>query len=655
MGAKNDSDDDSSSASSSKTSESSREEKEENEVEKMEEGEGEGDETSPHQDQNKSKLQQEQETAGATEAPTLSKSWSIASAHVPIFTGGKVTPCQLHEDDTSTKDAMDEDDDNSTTSSSNTNTIPCLLLPVGGDLAVVDAQKGIKLGSVRGDTNKPNFYNDEEGDDEGIDADAITTYALSENQKILITCSQNHLVRQYAFRLNHKKQDEMGPEISVSLQLQKTWGRSGHTLPVTAMEFHMSNVFLASGSVDGTVRIWDVRGGHVTHIFRPLAGGTGGGSGRLSVTCIRWLPDNANLVIAIGRDDGSTAIHNLRDKDMKHVVVLRDHLSAITCMDWWWGPNQDVETRPINAHPAVFVTAGRDAVLNLWSIDIEENGGSSSKKSSKRKKSKASTTSGNEALELPTPIYKRRHTLPIYEQIEGMAILPGVSEESLVVATAGSKGKVRIWEAILSDDREMSGFSMRIEQPASQAFGEARGGYLDLHLATMPPAVVGDASKDMHATPRLLVADAEHSLNFLSIEDNEKVGPLAVDRTIVGFNDDILDLKVIPPKSPSQYASEIVVATNSAQVRIFGLDNFSCDVLDRHTATVLCVDISPCGRYIATCGKDKKMHLWHTQSRTCVAEAVGHTEAVGSTALSRKAGNYFHTVLLPRFSLTRSV
>ena len=75
-------------------------------------------------------------------------------------------------------------------------------------------------------------------------------------------------------------------------------------------------------------------------------------------------------------------------------------------------------------------------------------------------------------------------------------------------------------------------------------------------------------------------------------------------RIIVGHNDDILDLKVIPPAGKQEKPSgRIVVATNSAQLRIFDLATFSCHVLDRHTRTVLCVDVSqsvrtiPCDLY----------------------------------------------------------
>ena len=596
-------------------------------------------------------------------APTLSKSWSVASAHVPIFTGGKVVPCHVQSD----KGHRNEKESNE--SGASNISIPCLLLPVNGDIAVVDAQRGIKLGSVRAGTSGSLYnHNDDDDDDDGLDGDAITAYALSANQKILMTCTQNHLVRQYSCHVtttstekNAKKSDNDAPDEAtqstananateksvISVQLQKTWGKSGHSLPVTNMEFHSSGVFVASASVDGSVRIWDVRGGHVTHIFRPLAGGSGGGSGRLSVTAIRWLDDIAHLVIAIGRDDGSIAIHDLRDQDMKHVVVLRDHLSAVTCMDWWWKGNTNLnDTQELQQggssniiYPSMFVTTSRDAVLNFWSIDQSSAKRTKSKKA-KNTKSKHSNADFNRKA-ASAPLYRREQTVPLYEQVEGMVLLPDHEDDSaLTIVTAGSKGIVRLWKTYQADDGDISEPILSTKQPTSQAYGESRGGYLGLFCVKAADFRSGKHISSSSPYNQLLVADAEHCLSFLSLDSSAEEA-LETKRTIVGFNDEILDLRVIPSMEKAAEPSSIVVATNSAQVRIFDLDNFSCHVLDGHTATVLCVDVSPCGRYIATSGKDKQMCIWHTQTRKCVATAVGHTEAIGAAALSRKAGKFF--------------
>ena len=55
---------------------------------------------------------------------------------------------------------------------------------------------------------------------------------------------------------------------------------------------------------------------------------------------------------------------------------------------------------------------------------------------------------------------------------------------------------------------------------------------------------------------------------------------------------------------------------------------------------MLTLEVSPCGKFIATSGKDKTTRIWHLDSQKCVAVATGHTEAIGATALSRKTGRY---------------
>jgi U3 small nucleolar RNA-associated protein 13 len=493
----------------------------------------------------------------------LSKSWSIASAHVPTFTGGKVTHCYTHG----------EDEEQSR---------PFLLLPVDGNLAIVDAARGVKIATLRGEDALQ-----DEDEDEGVDQDAISAYALARNDQFVMTCTRNHLLRQYSINTAQ----------SPPAQLIKSWGKSGHTLPVTLMEFHPSNVFLATGSIDGTVRIWDVRGAYVTHVFKPLAGGEGG-SGKLSVTSLSWKNDVSQLVMSIGRDDGCITIHDLREVD--NIIVLRDHISAVTCMEWW-----DEE---------FFVSTGRDAVLNLWRIVNESDINSSKKQKQKQKEEKS-----------PKLAYRRIQTLPIYEQVEGMVLIPGSVPDELVVATAGSKGSVRLWKATVVPGHTPK-LKLWLEQPASQAFGDARGGYTGLFLNELADGEEEDGNGNK--AEQLIVVDAEHNLSFLS-------SGLSLDRTIVGHNDEILDLKAIPNTS-----ARIVVATNSPQIRIFELGNFSCDVLDGHSATVLCVDASPCGRYVASCGKDKTMRLWQVDGKRCVAIATGHTEAIGACGLSQKASRY---------------
>jgi U3 small nucleolar RNA-associated protein 13 len=282
-----------------------------------------------------------------------------------------------------------------------------------------------------------------------------------------------------------------------------------------------------------------------------------------------------------------------------------------------------------------FITTGRDSILNLWRIvavenedDNENDNNKGKKKKNKRKQKNKTDKDTTTTPQQPRVMYRRIQTIPVYEQIEGMIVMSSnnqndISNNEIRIVTAGSKGSLRKWKAevITGQTPELVQTS---EQPISESFGDNRGGYMGLLL------------QQSQSQSSLIAVDAEHNLSFVNYST------LTLNRTIVGHNDEVLDLKIIPSHS-TQASTSIVVATNSPQVRVFDLHNFSCSVLDGHTSTVLCVDASPCGRYVASCGKDKTLRLWmntNNHNYKCVGIATGHTEPIGACGLSQKTGRY---------------
>ena len=130
--------------------------------------------------------------------PMLSKSWAVAKQHVPTFTGGKITHSKR-----GLPGSSNSNDKNSAA-------LDFMLLPVAGDVAIVDAQHGVTLGTLRGNEqgksssqgfntaaimsgNQPDNDDDDHDDDEDdeLDVNAITAYALSHNDQVVVTCSRH--------------------------------------------------------------------------------------------------------------------------------------------------------------------------------------------------------------------------------------------------------------------------------------------------------------------------------------------------------------------------------------------------------------------------------------------------------------------------------
>eukprot|EP00956_Cyclotella_meneghiniana_P014538 scaffold21808_cov29-Cyclotella_meneghiniana.AAC.1 len=645
--------------------------------------------------------------------PPISKSWTSLTTHSPCYTGGKVIFSSNEK----------ENNDNALSSSSSQQQSHFILAQRAGDVAVIEASTGLLLRTLRrgkafqgshvgeGDDN-----DEEEDDEEMMDAEAITAFDLSPNNKEVAVVTRGHLVRRYSLvqgdddndvHINKikkqgkddvpsKKQQQLEKahikanmtvvpvtSITSSAPIIQSLGKSGHTLPVTQITHHPSGIFFATGSVDGLVKVWDVRNGYATHAFLPT--GSSGGKGRYAVTCLQWKQSSASLILAVGREDGSISIHDLllNNNDQNNnisgkqnanlpLLVLRDHVSAVTCVAWSDMNIVDSSSTSKKHGGGLFFSSGRDSVINTWLISEEDV-----MMAPPRKKKKTHSSGTGKGVSSTKVTYVRIKTLPVYEQVEGLVLLPRrvrptseikgqqsiLDRKDIMLATAGTKGKVRLWKASPTGKKgahSISDLSLLASQEENEAFGEDKGGYTSLHLTS---SLASNGLK-----PLLVAVDAEHNMTFLKLgwEEKNNDGNYAfridTDRAIVGDNGEILDMAVIPNGGKeSKDKHTVAVATNSAQVRIFGLADANEDavgedismaepdshaalsprgLLDGHTAIVLAIDASPCGRYLATAGKDKTMRLWSIAAQKCIGVATGHTEAVGSVALSSKPGCY---------------
>ena len=86
----------------------------------------------------------------------------------------------------------------------------------------------------------------------GLDDDAVSCFASTDD--FLITASSSLLLRVY----------------SLTDSTISSW--KAHEAPVLVMDTDPTQTFVATGSADSTVKVWDIRKGYCTHNFKGHAG-----------------------------------------------------------------------------------------------------------------------------------------------------------------------------------------------------------------------------------------------------------------------------------------------------------------------------------------------------------------------------------------------
>ncbi|KAF3700233.1 Transducin beta-like protein 3 [Channa argus] len=353
-------------------------------------------------------------------------------------------------------------------------------------------------------------------------------------------------------------------------QCTRSW-KAIHTVPVASMTFDSTSTLLATGGCDGTIKIWDVVKQYCTHNLKGSSG---------VVHLVEFHPDISRLQLFSSSLDCGIRLWDLRSSQC--MCVLQSHYSAVTSLSF-------------STDGGTMVSSGRDKICTVWDLKTR----------------------------------KAKRTVPIYEAVEGVVLLPenedfskiGVKSKDLHFITAGSKGVLRVWDAStacciytqtlpstlnpVSEDEEE-----RDDDPCSI-----------MHLLHLP------------SSSRLATVTAEHNILLYQLPE------LTTQQQFVGYNDEVLDVKFLGKND-----SHIVVATNSCQLKVFELLTNSCQILYGHTDTVLSLDVFKKGSLFASCAKDRSVRVWHMDCDSgqvrCVAQGFSHANAVGSITCSRMKASF---------------
>ncbi|KAI0600458.1 WD40-repeat-containing domain protein [Biscogniauxia sp. FL1348] len=426
------------------------------------------------------------------------------------------------------------------------------------------------------------------------DGELISTLILTPSASHLIICSRSLSMRIYALK-STSSSDSIEPQLVRTVK--------PHSTPVVVLAVDKTSTLLATGGTDGSIKVWDINGGYVTHTFRgpsvlvsalhffEIAANSKKDSGpnnvhesekrkrRKSKTVHDKVeedePATARLRLASGSQDGKIRVWDLHKRNV--VANLDSHVSDVRGLDY--SPIQNT-----------LVTASRDKTIRWWD----------------------------------TKSWKPRKVVPCFELIEAV----GFIGDGQLTYTAGSNGCLRIW--VTDNGRELTR-----EQKAKLE----------------PEAFVGAVYRP--GLPFIACIQVDHTIALFPIpsdvDNSSQIAPPEPFRRISGTHDDIIDLRYLLPDH-----SLMALATNSEDIRIVAVsapnpnpdalisaEYFGQDIalLKGHDDIIISLDVDWSGHWVATGAKDNAAKLWRvdpaSNSYTCWATFPGHAESVGAVALPR--------------------
>ncbi|EMD32645.1 hypothetical protein CERSUDRAFT_143697 [Gelatoporia subvermispora B] len=396
-----------------------------------------------------------------------------------------------------------------------------------------------------------------------------------------------------------------------------------HDAPVHVCKADPTSTYLASGAADGTVKVWHIQRGYVTHVFK-------GHGGVVSALAFNYPFDPSSVVreqkmqlITASVDtririfDLSAAISK-SGAPVKAEAVLEGHVSVPRGLD-------------VSEDGKWLISGGRDSVVLIWDIS---SGHENTASKPKNAKGKGKETKFSPVLSKTIPVLERVEAVGLLHHDEDLAGSPS-GPNKLRFYTAGEKGVVKIWDA-----REGAVlFTLGKEQDVVDEEQEEQRQILDGFYLPSKSVIVS-----VHADQNILF----HSLSSQSLA-----------RQLIGYNDEIIDATFLsphlPPQAPAGPSSSkymdthVALATNSSLIRIYSTTSLDARLISGHSEIVLCLDKGANGRVLASGSKDRSARIWaptrHSEELLdeqslsewgCVAVCEGHAESVGAIVMSRK-------------------
>eukprot|EP00112_Aurelia_sp_Birch-Aquarium-sp1_P018301 Seg435.11 transcript_id=Seg435.11/GoldUCD/mRNA.D3Y31 product="Transducin beta-like protein 3" protein_id=Seg435.11/GoldUCD/D3Y31 len=386
---------------------------------------------------------------------------------------------------------------------------------------------------------------------------------------------------------------------------------------ITSFTLSPNDEVLITASRSLLLRQWDWKNGKVTRKFKALHNSP--------IICMVFDP--TSTLLATGSTDSTIKIwdivkqyctHNFRgSQGVVHFVQFHPDpeklmlfSSSIDCKIRIWDLNTSKCVSSLEGHfsPVTSLTfleenqnmisSGRDKVVIFWDLTTRA-------------------------------LIK---TVPVYESLESVVALPEAEYQWLkneedkkgkIFITAGEKGTIRAWSFPAGK------FLCSRQASQSTAGIESNENTEDFVASSIVQCMLHEV------LGCVVTVTYDHNIILHDLKT------LNVSKQFVGHYDEILDVKFVGDND-----SLLSIATNSSQVKVIERETMDCRILNGHTETVMSLDASFDGKYIASCSKDNSVRVWRMQDDKtfkCVATGVGHTRAVGAVSWMKNSTNYLVT------------
>ena len=422
------------------------------------------------------------------------------------------------------------------------------------------------------------------------DGEAVTSLCLAPNGSHLVICSRSLSMRIFSIDINDD-------ESSATANLTRTL--KPHTTPVVSITIDETSALLATGGADGTVKLWDLRGGFTTHSLHAHGGVVSAlhffqarvpakRKGRVDTNGVAAQ----STVLASGSEDGNLKVWNLVTS--KSFASWEAHASAIRALD-----SSNTQN--------LLLSASRDKTIILWD----------------------------------TETWTQRKVIPALETLEAASF----SNDGKYCFAAGETGQLRIWTTSTGSEitrRQEAG--LETDAIVAAVLMTTTSMIMTVHLdQTFKFHSLAQLEDGGHTTksPALPIVRRK-TANLDEVIDMACIGP---DRSMMALAINTESVKIISIQN-----------ANSNNDLDFGAD---ITALEGHKDIIICLDVDWSGHWLATGAKDNTARLWRLDPATSKYESAavfeGHAESIGAISLPKappvgKAANdplnYFPTFMI---------